>query len=63
VIVEGEEQFEVERVAESQTFRQQLQYLVKWNGYAETSWVPATTVDGLKAMDKFHSQQPGKPRL
>jgi hypothetical protein len=25
------------------------------------SWEPAVNVDGLKAIDEFHTQQPGKP--
>jgi hypothetical protein len=61
VIVEGEEEYEVEKVEDSRVFRRQLQYLVKWKGYDEMSWKPAVNVDGLKAIDEFHTQQPGKP--
>jgi hypothetical protein len=25
------------------------------------SWEPAANVDGLKAIDEFHTQQPNKP--
>jgi hypothetical protein len=62
VIVEGEEEYEVERIEDSRVFRRQLQYLVKCKGYDETSWEPAVNVDGLKAINEFHTQQPGKPR-
>jgi hypothetical protein len=62
VIVQGEEEFEVERMEDSPVFRWQLQYLVKWKGYDEISWEPATNMDGLKAINEFHAQQPGKPR-
>jgi hypothetical protein len=62
VIVDGEEEFQVERIEYSRLLRRQLQYLVKWKGYNETSWEPAANVDGIKAIDKFHTQQPGKPR-
>ena len=61
VVVDGVEEYEVERVEDSRMFRRQLQYLVKWKGYDERSWEPATNVDGLKAIDDFHQEQPGKP--
>ena len=61
VIVDGEEEYEVEWIDDSWLFRRQLQYLVKWKGYDEQSWKPATNVDGLKAIDDFHAKQPGKP--
>jgi hypothetical protein len=61
VIVEGEKEYEVERVDDSRLFRHQLQYLVKWKGYDERSWEPATNVDGLQAINSFHTEQPGKP--
>jgi hypothetical protein len=61
VIVEGEAEYEVERIEDSRMFRCQLQYLVKWKGYDEMSWEPAVNVDGLKAIDEFHTQQPGTP--
>jgi hypothetical protein len=32
VIVEGEPEYEVEEVLNSQIFRHQLQYLIKWRG-------------------------------
>jgi hypothetical protein len=34
---------------------------VKWKGYDEGSWEPATNVDGLQAINIFHTEQPGKP--
>jgi hypothetical protein len=61
VVVDGEEEYEVEQVEDSRLFRCQLQYLVKWKGYDERSWEPAQSVDGLQAIDTFHSEQPGKP--
>ena len=61
VIVDGEEEYKVERIDDSRIFRRQLQYLVKWKGYDEQSWEPAANVHGLKAIDDFHPKQPGKP--
>ena len=56
VIVNGEEEYEVERVEDSRVFRHQLQYLVKWKGYDERSWEPAINVDGLQAIDVFQAE-------
>ena len=61
VIINGEEEYEVERIEDSRVFRRQLHYHVKWKGYDEKSWEPAVNVDGLQAIDVFHAEQPGKP--
>jgi hypothetical protein len=61
VIVDGEEEYEVERVDDSWIFRWQLQYLVNWKSYDECSWEPTINVDRLNAIDDFHAEQPGKP--
>jgi hypothetical protein len=61
VIVDGEDKYEVEQIEDSRLFRRQLQYLVKWKGYNETSWEPAANVDELKAIDEFDTLQSGKP--
>jgi hypothetical protein len=61
VIVEGNEIYEVERIKDFKMFRRQPQYLVKCKGYDKMNWEPAVNVDGLKSIDEFHTQQPGKP--
>jgi hypothetical protein len=61
VIVEGKEEYEVEWIDDSRLFRRQLQYLAKWSGYDESGWDPAANIDGLKAIEDFHTEQPGKP--
>ncbi|KAM9324770.1 putative ATP-dependent DNA helicase HFM1 [Gastrophryne carolinensis] len=42
VEVDGQEQFIVEEILDSRIFRNQLQYLIKWQGYGpeENSWEP-----------------------
>jgi hypothetical protein len=60
VILDGEEEYEVKRIEDSRLFQHQLQSLVKWKGYDKMSWEPAANVDELKAIDEFHTQQPGK---
>jgi hypothetical protein len=34
--------------------------LVKWRGYDECSLEPAVDMDRLKAIDQFHTEQPGE---
>ena len=43
VMVDGEEEYEVDRILDSRYFRRQLQYLVRWKRYreGEDSWEPA----------------------
>ena len=38
-----------------------LQYLVKWSGYDRPTCEAAENVDGLQALDRFHTLYPGKP--
>lgn len=61
VEVDGEEEWEVTDVLDSRMFRRQLQYLVKWTGYDDPTWEPATSVNGLRAIDLFHQRYPEKP--
>jgi hypothetical protein len=62
VIVDRDEEYSVERIDDSQLFPRQLQYFVKWVGYDERSWKPETDIDGLKAVNNFHTEQCSKPR-
>jgi transposase InsO family protein len=41
--IQGEQEYEVERVLDTRTYRRQKQYLVHWRGYpeAEATWEPA----------------------
>jgi hypothetical protein len=61
VIVEGEDEYEVEHRDNSRPVRRQLYYLLKWRGYNERSREPAANLDRLKAINDFHTEQPGKP--
>ena len=61
VEVDGEEEWEVTEILDSRMFRRRLQYLVKWTGFDDPTWEPASTVDGLHAIDSFHHRYPAKP--
>jgi len=41
VEVEGEDEWQIQEVWDSKFIRKQLRYLVKWEGYDETTWEPA----------------------
>jgi hypothetical protein len=61
VEVDGDQEYQVERVEVSRMYRNQLQYLVPWTGYDQMTWEPAKDVDGLQALDDFHERHPPKP--
>ncbi|KAF9799378.1 hypothetical protein IEO21_10571 [Rhodonia placenta] len=59
--VEGDKEYEVERIKDSRIFQRQLQYLVKWKGYddSHTSWEPACNVANAPALiANFHPNAP-----
>ncbi|KAF9807688.1 hypothetical protein IEO21_08125 [Rhodonia placenta] len=63
--VEGDEEYEVERIKDSRIFRRQLQYLVKWKGYdnSHTSWKLVRYVaNALALIADFHRKNPNAPR-
>jgi len=58
-LVEGEEEFEVERIVAHRTFgrSKRLQYLIKWKGYPESdnSWEPADQVHAPDLVRHYQS--------
>src|SRR6266436_3597460 len=58
-LVEGEEEFEVERIVAHRTFgrSKSLQYLIKWKGYPKSnnSWEPADQVHAPNLLKHYHS--------
>ena len=61
-MVDGEEEYEVERILDSWQFgrRRKLQYLVKWKGYpdSENQWVDKDDIFADKALQEFKSLNP-----
>jgi len=55
VIVDGEEEFVVEKILETREWRRKTQYLVKWKGYPrnEATWEPASNVENTEALEAF----------
>ncbi len=58
-LIEGEEEFEVERIITHRTFgrSKRLQYLIKWKDYPESdnSWEPADQVHAPDLVKHYHS--------
>jgi hypothetical protein len=63
VVVDGGDEYLVDSVVDSRLFgrTKKLQYLVKWTGYDQLNWEDADNVDGLQAVDRFHTLYPSKP--
>ena len=61
VEVDGDHEYQVERVEDSRMYRNQLQYLVRWIVYDQMTWEPAKDVDGLQALHVFHKEYPWRP--
>ena len=64
-IVEGTEEYDVDRIIDSRYRYRRLQYLVQWAGYdyVRTSWEPVENVEHSQALvDEFHQENPRKPK-
>ena len=61
--IDGQEQFVVEEILDSRIFRNQLQYLIKWQGYGseENSWEPINNINAPRMIRQFHQTHPGRP--
>ncbi|SPO35639.1 uncharacterized protein PSFLO_01110 [Pseudozyma flocculosa] len=57
------EEYEVEAIIDSRRgFQRKLEYLVKWVGYEEPSWIPATAARKAPIpVQAFHQKFPRKP--
>ena len=63
-IVNGEKEFIIEKILDSQIINQKLHYLIKWEGYGieHNSWEPADDVHTPECIMEFHQNHPGAPR-
>ena len=57
VIIGDQEEYEVEKILKDRVVRRgrgsQKQYLVKWAGYAEPTWEPASALQDVAALDAY----------
>ena len=64
VEIEGNEEFEISEILDSQIIQRKLEYLVHWQGYdiSERTWKPAANLCHASEMiQDFHHQYPEKP--
>ena len=64
-LVDGEEEYVVEKILNSRMFKQKLQYLVKWEGYGTegNTWEYSENLDHApEKVTEFHTKNPGAPR-
>ena len=64
-LIDGEEEYIVEKVLNSRLFRRKLQYLVKWEGYGVegNTWEYSENLNhALEKVTEFHTRNPGAPR-
>ena len=64
IIVDGEEEWEVERILDSQLHYRKLQYKAQWKDHPpDNTWYPASDfVNAPEITQAFHRQYPQKPR-
>jgi hypothetical protein len=65
VEVEGQPEWEVEEIINSQVFCCKVQYLVKWVGYndSENSWEPLHNLNhAIESLEDFHNLHPSAPK-
>jgi hypothetical protein len=64
VLMEGEPEFEVEKVLDSWMHYQKLQFLVSWKGYGreENAWVNEKDLHEPELVTEFYQENPGAPR-
>ncbi|QRV79945.1 Transposon Tf2-1 polyprotein [Ceratobasidium sp. AG-Ba] len=61
VTPDGEEEYEVEKILDSQKQQNQVQYLVHWKGYSleSNTWEPLEHLDtAMGVVQKFHRENP-----
>ena len=63
-IIDGEEHYVVEKILYSQLFWNQLQFLVKWEGYGyeENSWASENDILAPDKVQEFYDTHPGAPQ-
>jgi len=64
-LIEGSEEYEVEKIENSRVHQGRLQYLVKWKGYpvSDNTWELQVHLKNVqKHIDEFHKRIPSAPR-
>ena len=61
-LIEGEQEWEVERILDTRRYRSQLQFLIKWKGYsnAHNSWEPEKNLNATELVKEYYLCNPKK---
>ena len=64
IVIDGEPEWEVEKILDSRWHRRRFQYLIKWKGYGRehNSWEFASEVSAPELTAEFHHKHPGALR-
>jgi len=64
IVIDGEAEWEVEKILNSRWHQRRFQYLIKWRGYGRehNSWESASKVSTPELTVEFHRKYPGAPR-
>lgn len=54
---DGDEEWEVERILGKRTKHRKVEYQVKWSGYDEPTWEPASNLEDCEALDRFEKDR------
>jgi hypothetical protein len=63
--VDGQSEYEIERIVNSRYKDEKIQYLVHWKGcsIADQEWVNAEDIKANRLLEHFHLTRPYKPGL
>ncbi len=56
-LIQQEDEYEVERILDEKTVQKKRHYLVKWTGYAQPTWKPASAMQDVAALDRWEVQR------
>jgi hypothetical protein len=64
VEIEGEQEYFIERIKDSQMNKRcrRLEYLIRWVGYDEPTWEPASEFKDTTVVVDFRTRYPNKPQ-
>jgi len=64
IVIDGEPEWEVEKILNSHWHQRRFQYLIKWKGYGRkhNSWESASKGSAPELTAEFHRKHPGAPR-
>lgn len=61
VIIDDVPEYEIEQILDSKISRQNQKYFVKWTGYTQPTWEPASYHKDLAAVESYHHRYSCKP--